>query len=124
MFYPLVIGISVVAYGDTDGIIGYPDALFAVNVDVVDGIPVHRVVPVVVGNNVWYGLISSSVHFVDAGSVCCNENFIVSVGTDAVDADIHQAGRYMHDFMFVQVIDKYSSLKSTDKNLTGRFVIV
>ena len=38
---PLIIGISVVAYSYTNGIISHPDALFTVNVDIIDGISVH-----------------------------------------------------------------------------------
>ena len=124
VFYPLIIGISVVAYSYTNGIISHPDALFTVNVDIIDGISVHWVVPVIVSNNVWYRFIGIGIHFVDTGPVCSYEDFIVIVGTDTVNTNVHQSGWDMHDFVLIQVIGKYSPLESTDKNLVRRFMIV
>ena len=101
VFYPLVIGISVIAYSYADGIIGHPDTLLAVDVNVIDSISVHWVVPIVVGNDIRFGCIGIGIHLVDTGSVRCDENLIVIEGTDTVDADVHQSGWYMHDLVLV-----------------------
>ena len=111
MFYPGIFGIIVVADGNAYGVIGYPDALLLVYVEVVDGVSVHAVVAVVVGHNVGLGPVVVHVHLVDACTVGGYQQFLVAERADAVDADVSQFVRTCRsNLLFLGRIDKYPLL--------------
>ena len=124
VFYPAVVGIPFVAHGDADGVVCHPDALFVVHVDVVDGVPVHRVVAVIVRHDVGNGFVRLCIHLVDADAIGGYQDFFLVEVLDAVDADVCQFGLDVYHFILVGLVDVYSPSEGSDEQLARGRVIV
>ena len=124
MFQPAVLRVAVVAHRHADGVVGHPDALFLVHVDVADGITVHGIGATVVGYDVGDGLVVLCLHFVDTGSLGSNQNLVGTESVDAVDADIHQVGAYLLQLVGGKLINVHPPLERADEYLVGREVVV
>ena len=65
MFYPVVVLISVVDYGDSRRIIGKPYSLFLIHIDIIDDISHHLVIAFVVGGEIRMYHATVSLNFVN-----------------------------------------------------------
>ena len=115
MLYPVIARIAVVAYRDADWIVCKPDALFVIHIKVGDVVAVHFVVLVVVGYDVWSGLIRVYIYLIYSCTVCCNKQFLIVQWLYACDADGCQAHSGLGTSFGVHVIDIYAAFESTDE---------
>ena len=63
VFYPVITRIAISAYGNPYRVVGQPDAVFFVYINIVDTIAVHGIVFIIIGYDIRVGLIGVNIHF-------------------------------------------------------------
>ena len=106
---------AVIAYRDTDWIIGEPDTLFIVYLKVRDVVTVHFIVLVVIGNDIRGGQIRVYVYLIHSSTVCSDKQFFIIQRLYSRDADVGQAHMGLSALFGIHVIDINTAFKRPDE---------